>query len=490
MGCAAPERDHRMTHLPESLRSIPAVDEVLAHPQLEAWRVAHPHFPWTRLVRGILSEVRADLLEGRRSGGASGLPAGADRAAVAEWVVGRAASRIEWLRAGGLRPVLNGTGVVLHTNLGRAPVSARAAHAAVDALLGYSSLEVELESGARSKRGEVLEGLLCTLTGAEAAMVVNNNAAAVYLVVNTLSPPARVIVSRGELVEIGGSFRLPEILCHAARDVVEVGTTNRTYAADYEHEARAGDVLLKVHKSNYEIGGFAHEVSVAELVRVARARGAHAVFDLGSGAFFDFAGSGLGQDPVVSSVVEAGVDLLTMSGDKLLGGVQAGIILGTRALVDRLKQNPLRRAVRVDKVAVAALQEVLRAYLFSARIADEVPVIAAVTEARERARERASRVADRVADAVLPRWKVLVVDDDAAVGGGSLASAVVPSAAVSVTCADDSEAVRLSRALRTRALPVFTRVRGDEIRVNMTTIFPAQEAQLIEALVDTLGARA
>ena len=478
-----------MTHPSESLRSIPAVDEVLAHPRFEAWREAHPRFPWTSLVRAILSELRAELRTGPRegpSGSAVPLPAHVDRAAVAEWVVGVAATRVEWLRTGGLRPVLNGTGVVLHTNLGRAPVSTRVARAALDALEGYSSLEVDLETGARSKRGEVVEAMLCHLTGAEAAMVVNNNAAAVYLVVNTLSPPARVIVSRGELVEIGGSFRLPEILRHAAGEVVEVGTTNRTYAADYDREARAGDVLLKVHKSNYEIEGFAHETSVGELVQVARTHGAHAVFDLGSGAFFDFAGHGLGRDPVVASVVESGVDLVTMSGDKLLGGVQAGIILGTRPLIDRLKQNPLRRAVRVDKVAIAALQEVLRAYLFSARLADEVPVVAAVTDAREHTRARAGRVAAGVAGAVLPRWTVRAVDDDAAVGGGSLASAVVPSSAVAVTCADDGEAVRLSRALRTRPLSVFTRVRGDEIRINMTTILPTQDEPLIDALVDVL----
>jgi L-seryl-tRNA(Ser) seleniumtransferase len=475
-----------MTHPSESLRSIPAVDEVLAHPRFEAWREAHPRFPWTSLVRTILAELRADLREGRRSESAVDLPAHADRAAVAEWVAGVAAVRVEWLRTGGLRPVLNGTGVVLHTNLGRAPVSPRAARAALAALEGYSSLEVDLETGARSKRGEVVEALLCHLSGAEAAMVVNNNAAAVYLVVNTLSPPGRVIVSRGELVEIGGSFRLPEILRHGAKDVVEIGTTNRTYAADYEREARAGDVLLKVHKSNYEIEGFAHETSVGELVAVARARGAHSVFDLGSGAFFDFAGSGLGRDPVVASVVESGVDLVTMSGDKLLGGVQAGIVLGTRALVDRLKQNPLRRVVRVDKVAIAVLQEVLRAYLFEARLADEIPVVAAVTEAREHTRARAGRVAAGIAGAVSPRWKVRAVDDDAAVGGGSLASAALPSSAVAVTCADDGEAVRLARTLRTRPLSVFTRVRGDEIRINMTTILSTQDAPLIEAVVDVL----
>jgi L-seryl-tRNA(Ser) seleniumtransferase len=470
-----------MTHQPESLRAIPSVDEVLAHPRLEAARAEHPRVPWTAIVRSTLASLRDELKSAR---------APADRAELSLRAVDEVRGRVERLMWGGLKPVLNGTGVVLHTNLGRAPVGRRAALAALAALEGYSSLEVDLESGERSQRGDVLEALLCCLTGAEAAMVVNNNAAAVVLVANTFSPPGRVIVSRGELVEIGGSFRLPEILRHAARDVVEVGTTNRTYASDYEREARSGDVLLKVHKSNYEIEGFAHEATVPELVAVARARDAHAVFDLGSGAFFDFAQRGLGHDPVASAVIETGVDAVTMSGDKLLGGVQAGIIVGRRSFVDRLKQNPLRRAVRVDKVAVAALQEVARSYLFAPNLPDEVPVIAAVGEGRERCRARAQRVAGRVAEVVDARWNVRAVDDDAAVGGGSLASAVVPSSAVAVRGRDDAEAVRLARALRTRALPVFVRVRGNEIRVNMTTIFPAQEEPLIQALAEALAGRA
>lgn len=463
-----------------SLRAIPSVDEVLAQPDFEAWRIAHPRFPWAGLVRATIAEVR----DGLRQRGDT-----LDRAAIVARVVASAKARVAWLTSAGLKPVLNGTGVVLHTNLGRAPIGARAVQAACDALAGYTSLEVDLATGERSKRADVLEALLCAATGAEAAMVVNNNAAAVYLTVNTLSPPGRVIVSRGELVEIGGSFRLPEILHHAARDVIEIGTTNRTYAADYEREARAGDVLLKVHKSNYEIEGFAHEASIDQLVAVARARDAVAVFDLGSGALFDYAGAGLGRDPVAAAVVDTGVDLVTMSGDKLLGGVQAGIVLGRKSWIDRLKQNPLRRALRIDKVAVAVLQEVLRAYLFAPAIADEVPVVAAATEGYPRCMARAVRVATRVASTVAPRWRVRAVDDDAAVGGGSLSGAVVPSAAVAVSCRDAAEAVHLARDLRNRSVPVFVRVRGDEVRANMTTIFPSQEDALIDALAAALGAR-
>ncbi|HEU4929445.1 MAG TPA: L-seryl-tRNA(Sec) selenium transferase [Candidatus Krumholzibacteria bacterium] len=469
-----------MTQQPDVLRALPSVDEVLAHPQVSAWRAEHPFFPWTGFVRHVIDSVRAEV----RAHGTR-----ADRASLTERAIAVASEQLDRLKTGGLRPVLNGTGVVLHTNLGRAPIGERAARAAHEALVGYSSLEVDLQTGERSRRNDVLEELLCRATGAEAAMVVNNNAAAVYLAVNTLSPPGRVIVSRGELVEIGGSFRLPEILRHAAREVVEVGTTNRTYAADYEREAQAGDVLLKVHKSNYEIEGFAHEATIAELVAIARAKSAFAAFDLGSGALFDFSGRGLGHDPVAARLVESGVDLVTMSGDKLLGGVQAGIVLGAKQVVDRLKQNPLRRAVRIDKVAVAALQEVLRAYLFAAP-ADEIPAIAMLCEDPKRLRDRAQRAAARLSERVPARWAPTGADDEAAVGGGSLSGAALASAAVVITCRDAREAVQLARELRLRPVPLFVRVRGAEIRVNMTTIFPSQDDALTAALAEVLSARA
>jgi L-seryl-tRNA(Ser) seleniumtransferase len=226
---------------PEFLRAIPSVDEMLSHATFVRWRGEHPHFPWARLVRSLLEELRT---------GGGGVPDGPSRPALSAWVVERAGERIASLREGGQRPVLNGTGVVLHTNLGRAPVSERAAAAALRAMTGYVSLEADIETGERSRRAETLKEMLCLLTGAEAAMVVNNNAAAVYLAASSYSPPGRVIISRGELVEIGGSFRLPEILRAAAAEVVEIGTTNRTYASDYERVARADDLLMKVHRSN------------------------------------------------------------------------------------------------------------------------------------------------------------------------------------------------------------------------------------------------
>lgn len=460
---------------PELLRAIPSVDELLATDVFAAWRAQHPHFPWTRFVRVILDDLREGRLD---------VPAGADRATLTELIAAAATKKLETLRTGGLRPVLNGTGVILHTNLGRAPLGDAAALAGAQALRGYVSLEVDLESGERSRRGDAIEPLFALLCGTEAAMVVNNNAAAVYLVANSFSPPGRIIVSRGELVEIGGSFRLPEILRHAAASVIEVGTTNRTYAADYERVAQPGDVLMKVHKSNYEIEGFAHEATVSELVEVGKRCDCRVVFDLGSGALFDFADAGIGHEPVVARIVESGVDAVTMSGDKLLGAAQAGIIVGRRAFIDRLKQNPLRRVVRIDKVAVAVLQTVAREYLFASNVTECVPVLAQITVDVKALEGRANKLVNVLRSAGMKN--VSFASDDAAVGGGSFATTRVPSVALTIACASDRDAAQLARRLRLRERPLFTRVKGSELRVNLSTIFVHEDEALAEALADTL----
>jgi len=459
----------------EILRAIPPVDEILAHPAVAELQARHPHFPWTRLVRWILDEFRA----------APPALAAADRTAVSQWVAGAIEARVHELSGGGLRRVLNGTGVILHTNLGRALLSEAAADAGREALASYVSLEVDVEAGQRGKRGRTLSDLVLLATGAEACMVVNNNAAAVFLVVDTYSPPARVIVSRGELVEIGGSFRLPEILAHAAGEVVEVGTTNRTYAEDYRKAARAGDLILKVHKSNYAIEGFAHDASVDELVAVAGEVGCSVVYDVGSGAVFDFGAAGIGTDPAVEGILARGVDCVTMSGDKLLGGSQAGIIAGRASFVDALKQNPLRRAIRVDKVTIAVLQQVLREYLFGTDPRTDVPILRQVFAEPDELRRRAEAVVEALEAG---KRTVAVVADDAAVGGGSLSTVSVPSVAIAVGCPSERDAVELARAMRLGEPPLFTRIKGSEVRVNLMTIRPDEDEDLREVLHSVLSA--
>jgi L-seryl-tRNA(Ser) seleniumtransferase len=460
-------------------RAIPPANDLLSHERIRDLAARHPRFPWTEIVRTALDAFRSLPDPAARL-------ASPDRAGITRWVVDRVCAQVSELRSGGLRRVLNGTGVVLHTNLGRAPWGDGAVEAARSAMAGYVSLEVDLETGERSKRGVVLSKLLELATGAESVMTVNNNAAAVYLAINSWCPPGRVLVSRGELVEIGGSFRLPEILHHAAAEVVEVGTTNRTYADDYLRAARGNDVILKVHKSNYAIEGFAHEASIAELAAVADETGAWLVYDMGSGTFFDFHGEGVGSDPVVAAVIAEGVDAVTMSADKLLGGAQAGIIAGSRKFLAGISQNPLRRATRIDKVTIAALQEVIRSYLFASDVGSEVPAVAQILSPAQSQRARAEKV---LASITAPEGIVLGVEgDSAAVGGGSFSSEVIPSAALVIRCARDEDATRLARSMRLGDPPLFPRVKGAAVRINMSTILEGEEDLLHSAINAALDA--
>lgn len=461
----------------QSLRAIPSVDEILCAKDLAPLREEHPHFPWTHLVREVTSEMRS---------GKYG-PVSADRDDVLASIVARTVSRLAELKEGGMRRVINGTGVILNTNLGRAILCAEASDAVREAMSHYVNLEVELETGKRSRRAEMLDELLRLLTQAEDAMVVNNNAAAVWLVVDTYSPPGRVVVSRGELVEIGGSFRLPDILAKAAAEVLEVGTTNRTYASDYERVAEPGDVLLKVHRSNYDIQGFAHEAEIAELVRVGAEKNCHVVCDLGSGCFFDFAAHGIVGEKRVQDVLKTGVDCVTMSGDKLLGGVQAGVILGKTGFVDGLKQNPLRRAVRVDKTTIAALQAVLRVYLFHRSPERDIPILRQSTEELSGLRERADKIVDRLLPGVKRVFDVRTVDDLAAIGGGSFACEDLPSVAVAIRCDSEEDAVALAKRLRKRQVPILARIKADEIRLNLRSVLPYEDGDLCDGLNAVLG---
>jgi L-seryl-tRNA(Ser) seleniumtransferase len=319
--------------------------------------------------------------------------------------------------------------------------------------------------------------------------VVNNNAGAVYLVVNSYSPPGRVVVSRGELIEIGGSFRLPDILSRSAGEVIEVGTTNRTYVSDYERVAKAEDILLKVHQSNYDIQGFAHEASIAELVEVAKAKSCYVVYDLGSGALWDFAAVGIQGEEVVSRVLEWGVDCVTMSGDKLLGGVQAGIIVGRANFLARLKQNPLRRALRVDKLTIAALEELLRCYLFEEKPVDEVATLGLILAPTEGLNARANRILEDLKRDVAGRFVVEVVDDEAVIGGGSFACERVPSAAISIRCASEKDAVALARRMRNHRIPLVPRLKGSEVRFNLRSVLPDEDEELVQNLAEIIGER-
>ena len=376
--------------------------------------------------------------------------------------------------------VINATGVVLHTNLGRAVLAPGAARAAAEAAVAYSDLEFDLESGERGDRLARVATLLRLLSGAEAAMAVNNNAAAVLLAVNSLGKGREVVVSRGELVEIGGSFRVPEILVQAGVRLVEVGTTNRTHREDYRGAIGAETgLLLKVHRSNFEQRGFVTEVELPALVEIGREAGVPVVEDLGSGTLLDLRAQGLPPESFAPARLASGVDLVCFSGDKLLGGPQAGIVLGSAEAVRSLRQNPLARALRLDKMSLAALDWTLRA-VAEGRASEEIPTLRQLREPQaaveKRARELLARL-DEVADA---RVTVGLEETRAPVGGGSLPGFELPSHAVTLRGAIGAEP--LSAALRQGPVPVLARVRDDRVQLDARTLLPGDEAVIASAL--------
>jgi len=380
-----------------------------------------------------------------------------------------------------LQPVLNATGVVLHTNLGRAPLASAAIGAIAEVARGFSSLEYDLAAGTRGSRHAHCASLLCELTGAEDAMVVNNCAAALVLALNTVADGRDAIVSRGELVEIGGSFRVPDIMAKSGAHLVEVGTTNRTHAADYQAACSPQTgAIVRVHRSNFTVEGFVADVPARELAAVAAAAGVPLLHDFGSGLMLDLAPWGLSGEPTARDAVADGASLVVMSGDKLLGGPQAGIILGTHALVDALRRNPLARALRVDKLTLAALHATLRLYREPARAVREIPALAMLVAPVAGLRARAAVLAARLAAIGRP---VRIVDTEATVGGGAFPSARIASCALAI----DGNAPALDQALRDGALPVVGRIADRTLLLDLRAIAPAEDDRLAAALHEALA---
>jgi L-seryl-tRNA(Ser) seleniumtransferase len=377
--------------------------------------------------------------------------------------------------------VVNATGVVLHTNLGRAPLAAGAAAAVAEAAACYSDLELDLATGRRGDRGEAVAGKLALLSGADAALAVNNNAAALFLVLGNLARGRQAIVSRGELVEIGGSFRVPEILERAGVELVEVGTTNRTHVSDY---ARAlgprTALLLKVHRSNFELRGFTAEASLPELAELARAHGVPLVEDLGSGTLVDLRPQGLPEESYAPARLKLGADLVCFSGDKLLGGPQAGIVLGSAARIDALRRDPVARALRLDKLSLAALDWTL-ACLLAGRGEREIPVLRQLLEPAARLELRARRLAERLAKAAGARLEVSLLEQRTLVGGGSLPGFELASWAVALRGSESAE--ELAARLRAAEVPVIARVQDGLVLLDVRTLLADDEAAVEAALV-------
>ncbi|MBI2886207.1 MAG: L-seryl-tRNA(Sec) selenium transferase [Chloroflexi bacterium] len=471
-------------------RALPSMDRLLADPRLAEIIAAYGHERVADQARGALEEARQAI-------GNGGAPRSADELVAV--VLARA--RAQWQP--GLRRVINATGVVIHTNLGRAPLSREAVAAMALAAQGYSNLEFDLESGERGSRHVHIEALLTQLTGAEAALVVNNNASAVLLGLTALAQGKEVIVSRGQAVEIGGGFRIPDVLRQSGARLVEVGTTNRTYVGDYDaaisHETAA---LLRVHSSNFRVIGFTHSAALPELVELAHRRGLLALDDLGSGCLLDTTAYGLAKEPLVQESVEQGADLVFFSGDKLLGGPQAGIIVGRKAPVEWLKRHPLARAVRIDKASLAGLAATLTHYLKN-KATERVPVWQMIAAPLERLEQRASAWAaalrqapsagsghrplagsGQAQDAALGEG-VAVVDGRSMIGGGSLPEESLPTrllaiSSVALTGGATPEAV----AARLRALQpaVVARIERDVLLFDPRTVLPDEDEELVAAL--------
>jgi L-seryl-tRNA(Ser) seleniumtransferase len=450
-------------------RGLPSVDLVLAQEPIRELVQEYSHDAVVRLIRQQIAERRATL---SGDGGAPTMDA------VVEAVTHMA--QMSW--HAWPRPVINATGVVLHTNLGRAPLSADAVAAMTVAARGYSDLELELESGERGSRQAYVASLLCQITGAEAALVVNNNASAVALGLAAIAQSKEVVVSRGEAVEIGGGFRIPDVLLQSGARLVEVGTTNRTYVSDYETAiSEDAGALLKVHASNFRVVGFTHVPAISDLVVLGAKRGIPVLNDLGSGCLLETTEFGLAHEPTVQEGVAAGCDLLFFSGDKLLGGPQAGIVVGKKELVNRLERHPLARAVRIDKLGLAALTATLLHYLKD-EATSTIPIWMMIASSGDELKRRAAR------------WKRAIGSDaslvqgESAIGGGSLPGETLPTWLVALSAANTiGGAEALAARLRRSDPPVMARIQDDLVVLDPRTVLPEEERALVRVTKGAVG---
>ena len=461
------------------LRQLPQVDDLLRHPDLAPAVAPLPRLLAAAVVRRVLAAARqtinAEPLEA--------LPPRLDEPALLQ-------NLREALLAAAkpmLRRVVNATGVVIHTNLGRSPLGEACLASLLEVASRYNTLEYDLARGARGSRQDHLEGVLKELTGADGVLVVNNNAAAVLLALNTLAAGKEVVISRGQLVEIGGSFRMPEIMAASGAILREVGTTNKTHLRDFEKAITSETaVLLKVHPSNFRIMGFTHEVTLTEMVDLGRRYGLKVVEDLGSGCLVDLSRYGLEREPTVQETLKAGADLVLFSGDKLLGGPQAGLILGNREVVAALRQNPMTRALRPDKMTLTALEATLRLYLEEPRALAEIPTLRMLTRPVAELDRQARTLARRVRRRFGARVQVEVVDSEGRAGGGALPLAPLPSRALALTV-PPLASQELEARLRQAATPVIGRVERGVVLLDLRTLLPGDQEALLASLEEVLA---
>ncbi|MFH1487808.1 MAG: L-seryl-tRNA(Sec) selenium transferase [Pseudomonadota bacterium] len=456
------------------MRKIPSVDRLLNSPELAESSSRYSRSLVHRAIEEVLGEIRAEIL--------SGDPSSENDDLKMENIQGRILQKLAVMGRSSLRPVINATGVVIHTNLGRSILAERVIRKFRALSGGYSNLEYDLDQGKRGSRYSHVEGILREITSAEGAMVVNNNAAAVLITLETLAKDREVIVSRGQLVEIGGSFRIPDVMRKSGAKMVEVGTTNKTRPADYEEKIGPETaLLLKVHTSNFKIVGFTEEVETADLVKLGKKYGIPVVEDLGSGCLLDLSRYGIAGEPTVQETLSAGVDLVTFSGDKLLGGPQAGIILGRANLVDAIKKNQIARALRIDKLTLLALEETLNIYRDERAALREIPTLKMMTTPYNGIRKKARRLFKMLGKPGTRNFRLGQVDGSSMVGGGALPLLALPSRLICLI-PETLTAQRMERWLRAYSPSIIVRVEKDQVILDLRTVLERELKTVAQAL--------
>uniref|UniRef100_A0A7C6EDZ2 L-seryl-tRNA(Sec) selenium transferase n=1 Tax=candidate division WOR-3 bacterium TaxID=2052148 RepID=A0A7C6EDZ2_UNCW3 len=455
-----------MNNYQDRLRNLPSVEKVMNEPKIISLLTQIPRRLIIRTVRDYLEKLRAGIIAGKPE----------------EFDLLDLVQKVEGLRRPSLKRAINGLGVVLHTGLGRSPLSRQAQAALVEITENFCCLAIDLATGRRGERYSHVDSLLCELTGAESAMVVNNNAAATMLILNTLAENREVVISRGQLVEIGGAFRMPDVMRRSGAIMVEVGTTNRTHLKDYEQAINEKTALLmRVHMSNYRIIGFTKEVPLEDLVALGKKHNIPVVDDLGSGALIDLSKYGLPKEPMVQESIQTGADVVCFSGDKLIGGPQAGIIVGKKCYIERMKKNPLTRALRCGKLTYGALEATLRLFLDEKRLLKEHPLFQILLKPINQMAKEAKSLYKRLAEFIGDSATINIKDSVSEIGGGSLATESMPTKVLAIK-PKKITSEELAKRLRYYDPPIFGRIEKDEYLLDFRTIRSDEIAIIAQAL--------
>jgi len=463
----------------KALRKLPSVDVLLQTEEVKQWIEKYDREMVVNSIRCVLNELRAEVLNQEKV-------SSQEKNLSVENIIKRAQSLLERKFSPSLRKAINATGIILHTGLGRSVLSPQAREAINNVIQGYCNLAIDVETGRRGQRDSHLNGLLCELTGAEAATIVNNNAAATVLILNTLAKGKEVIVSRGQLVEIGGSFRMPEVMETSGAILKEVGTTNKTHLRDYSSAvSEKSGAIMHVHHSNYRILGFAEEPGIEELVELGKKYNLPVIDDVGSGALVDLKEFGLETEPMVQRSIKAGVDVSCFSGDKLIGGPQSGVIVGKKQIIEKIKKNPLARAFRVGKITIAAMEATLRLFLNRSQLSLLHPLYRMLSLSLDELEKRAQQVAKNLREEIRDEAQLQVVEGDSQVGSGSAPIETVPTKLLSIKPLALS-AENLAKKLRQNNPPIFARVHKEKVLFDFRTIQPDEDSILQQALLNHL----